>query len=96
MKEHLFTKAGDPIIHSPCRSYVFEDHAADALKELNQVILHLGRLLDYCTELTEHAVKGVYDIDLPDIRCRFQELRDGEFGDFVNWNAIANAIRATE
>ena len=96
MKKHIYTKAGNSIIHPARHSFVFEHNAADALTELNQVILHLDRLLEYCTNLTEKDIEGLYDLNLFDTMCRFQELRDGEFGDFVNWNTIAKAIRSVE
>ena len=96
MEKHIYTKAGNPIIHLAHHSFVFERNAADALTELNQVILHLDRLLEYCPNLAERDIEGLYDVNLFDTMCRFQELRDGEFGDFVNWNTIAKAIRSTE
>ena len=96
MKKHIYTKAGNPIIHPAHHSFVFEHNTADALTELNQVILHLDRLLNYCPDLTERDIEGLYDLNLFDTMCRFQELRDGEFGGFVNWNTIAKAIRSTE
>ena len=96
MKKHIYTKAGNPIIHPARHSFVFERNAADALTELNQVILHLDRLLKYCPDLTERDIEGLYDLNLFDTMCRFQELRDGEFGDFINWNTIAKAIRSAE
>ena len=51
--KHLFTKAGAPIIHTTYHSYVFENNAPEALVELNQVILHLKRLIEKCPHLVE-------------------------------------------
>ena len=94
--KHLITKAGDPIIHTAYHSYVFENNAPEALVELNQVILHLKRLIEKCPHLVEMDIEGLYQMDLNDLLCRFQELRDGEFGDYVNWNTIAKAIKASQ
>lgn len=96
MKRHVYTKAGNPIIRPEKHSYIFEHNAANALTELNQVILHLERLMKHCTNQEGREIEELYDMELGDILCRFQELRDGEFGDFVNWNTIAKAIRSTE
>lgn len=94
--KHIFTKAGDPVIHTSHRSYIFEKNAAEALIELNQVILHMNRLIEQCPGLADMDIEGFYDINLMDTLCRFQELRDGEFGDYVNWNTIAKAIKSSQ
>lgn len=90
---HAFTIAGDPVIHVGHRSYIFEHKAADALFELNQVIQHLERLIEHCQGLADNDIEGFYDVSLPDTLCKLQDLRDGEFSEYVNWNTIAKAIR---
>ena len=90
--KHLFTKAGDPIIHASHHSYIFDQNASKALIELNQVILHLDQLFSCCAGLAESDIEDFYNLDLSETLCRFRELRDGEFGDYVNWNTIAKAI----
>ncbi len=90
--KHLFTKAGDPIIHASHHSYIFDQNASKALIELNQVILHLDRLISCCTGFAESDIEAFFDLDLSDTLFRFQDLRDSEFGDYVNWNTIAKAI----
>ena len=90
---YVFTIAGDPVIHAGRRSYIFEHKAADALFELNQVIQHLERLIEHCHGLTDGDIEGFYDVSLTDTLCKLQDLRDGEFGEYVNWNTIARAIR---
>ena len=66
---------------------------SDALFELNQVIQHLERLIEHCHGLADGDIEGFYDVSLTDTLCKLQDLRDGEFGEYVNWNTIARAIR---
>lgn len=96
MERHILTKAGDSIIRASYHSDIFDKNPADVLVELNQVILHLNRLADHCDGLISTDIEGLYGLNLMDTLCRFQELRDGEFGDYVNWNTIAKAIRCNQ
>ena len=92
--DRSFTRAGDPIIFMDKRSFIFGSESGAALTELNQIIFHLDRLIQCCPSGSNDDIPGLYDIDLEKLRCKFQELRDGEFGDCVDWSTIAKAIRA--
>lgn len=94
INKHSRTKAGSPVIRPNHRSFVFDKNPADALAELNQVILHLKRLTDLFEGSTHSLIEGTYNISCRDFLGGLKELRDCEFGDCVNWNTISKALRA--